>query len=77
MGLALGRTNLGVAKQAPDHFQRGEGMAQIMDTDVRNVCLHAHAFPEPFGIDDRLARDIAREQEGVLSCVDGPKWVFA
>jgi hypothetical protein len=38
-------------------------VAQIVDTDVRDVSLHAHPFPEALEIDHRLARDIAGEQE--------------
>ncbi len=67
MGIALGRPDLGVAQQPPNHFQRGstghqqgcEGVAQIVDTNVEDFGLYAHPFPEPLEIDHRLARNVA------------------
>ena len=71
MGVALGGADLGVTQQPPDHFQRcaaryqqgREGVTQVVDADVGDVGLHAHPLPEALEIDDRLARDIAGEQE--------------
>ena len=39
-------------------------MAQIVDADVGDLCLHAHPFPEPLDVIHRLARHIAGEKEG-------------
>jgi putative DNA-invertase from lambdoid prophage Rac len=63
VGIALGGADLGVTQQPPDHFQRGaagdqqrgEGMAQVVDTDVGDLRLHAHPFPEAFKIDRVIA----------------------
>ena len=71
MGVSLGGADLGVAEQPPDHFQRGpagdqqgcEGVAQVVDVDIRDFGLHAHPFPEALEIDHRLARHIAGEEE--------------
>ena len=72
MGVALGGADLGVPQQPPDHFQRraarhqqrGEGVTQIMDANVGDFSLHAHPLPETLEVNHRLARDIAREEEG-------------
>ena len=73
MGVALCGADLAVAEQSTDHFQRcpardqqrGEGVAQVVDADVRDVCLPAHPLPEAFEVNHRLARHITEEEEAV------------
>ena len=72
MGIALGGPDRCMAKQSPDHFQRGatgdqqggEGMAQIVDADVGDFGPHPHPLPEALEIDHGLAWYIAGEEEG-------------
>ena len=71
VGVALGSADLGVTQQPTDHFQRGparnqqggEGVAQIVDTDIGDFSLHAHPFPKPLEINHGLARNIAGEKK--------------
>lgn len=82
MSIALGRPDVGVSLQPFEHFQRcpardqkrSQRVAQIVDADGRNVCLHAHAFAEPLEVNDRLTRNIgvaSRTYMGQSRCLIG------
>ena len=38
-------------------------MAQVMDANVRDICLHAHPLPEALEVNNRLAWHITGEQD--------------
>ena len=69
VGIAKRRLHLAVPQQLADHFQRGtatdqqrgEGVAQVVDVDVRQAALLLDLSPEPAHLLHRLAGHIAGE----------------
>ena len=70
MCIALGRLHLAVAQQLADHLEgsatadqeRGEGVTQIVDPDIRDADLLLEARPEPADFLYRLAGGVTGKE---------------